>query len=38
MTNIRKIRSLICLAGDIDEMIFTNENKGNEQTQIHSER
>ena len=38
MTDTSKIRNLVRLAGDIDEMIFASENKENAQTQIHSER
>lgn len=38
MVDTSKIRGLVHLAGDIDEMIFASENKDNAQTQIHSER
>jgi hypothetical protein len=38
MADTSKIRNLVRLAGDIDEMIFASENKDNAQTQIHSER
>lgn len=38
MVDTSKIRGLVHLSGDIDEMIFASENKDNAQTQIHSER
>ena len=38
MLDTSKIRGLVRVAGDIDEMIFASENKDNAQTQIHSER
>ena len=38
MTDTSKIRNLVRLAGDIDEMIFAGQGKDSASTQVHSER
>ena len=38
MTDTSRIRSLVRLSGDIDEMIFASQGKDPAPTQVHSER